>query len=75
MKDISTENKCFPCMLVGYMRVSSENERQVFDLQYDALIKEEVDPRHIFKIRSEEQKIIEKDYKKLWHRKVKREVN
>ena len=35
-------------MLVGYMRVSSENDRQVFDLQYDALIKEGVDPRHIF---------------------------
>lgn len=35
-------------MLIGYMRVSSENERQVFDLQYDALIKEGVDPRHIF---------------------------
>nr|WP_231569365.1 recombinase family protein [Rickettsia endosymbiont of Ixodes pacificus] len=30
------------------MRVSSENEHQVFDLQYDALIKEGVDPRHIF---------------------------
>lgn len=24
-------------MLVGYIRVSSENDRQVFDLQYDAL--------------------------------------
>ncbi len=36
-------------MLVGYMRVSSENDRQVLDLQYDALIQEGVDPRHIFK--------------------------
>lgn len=35
-------------MLVGYMRVSSENDRQVFDLQYDALIEAGVDPRHIF---------------------------
>jgi len=25
-------------MLIGYMRVSSENDRQVFDLQYDSLI-------------------------------------
>ena len=35
-------------MRVGYMRISSENDRQVFDLQYDALIKEGVDPRNIF---------------------------
>ncbi len=34
--------------LVGYMRVSSENDRQVLDLQYDALIKEGIDPRHTF---------------------------
>jgi DNA invertase Pin-like site-specific DNA recombinase len=35
-------------MLVGYMRVSSENERQNTDLQYDALIKVGVDPRNIY---------------------------
>lgn len=35
-------------MLVGYMRVSSENDRQVLDLQYDALIQAGVDPRHIY---------------------------
>ncbi len=35
-------------MLIGYMRVSSDNDRQVLDLQYDALIKEGIDPRHIF---------------------------
>lgn len=35
-------------MLIGYMRVSSENDRQVFDLQHDALIKAGVDARHIF---------------------------
>ena len=35
-------------MLVGYMRVSSENDRQVFDLQYDALIKAGVDKRNIY---------------------------
>jgi hypothetical protein len=32
-------------MLVGYMRVSSENDCQVFDLQHVALIKSVVDPR------------------------------
>jgi hypothetical protein len=30
------------------MRISSENDRQVFDLKYDALIKEGVDPKNIF---------------------------
>jgi DNA invertase Pin-like site-specific DNA recombinase len=35
-------------MLIGYMRVSSEHDRQVFDLQYDALIQAGVDARHIF---------------------------
>jgi len=35
-------------MLIGYMRVSSENDRQAFDLQYDALLQAGIDPRHIF---------------------------
>ena len=35
-------------MLVGYMRVSSESDRQNTDLQKDALLKSGVDPRHIF---------------------------
>ena len=35
-------------MLVGYMRVSSENERQNTDLQYDALINAGVDSRNIY---------------------------
>lgn len=35
-------------MLIGYMRVSSENDRQILDLQYDALIQEGIDPRNIF---------------------------
>jgi len=35
-------------MLIGYMRISSENDRQVMDLQYDALIKAGVEPRHIY---------------------------
>ena len=35
-------------MLVGYMRVSSENDRQTTDLQRDALLAASVDPRHLF---------------------------
>jgi DNA invertase Pin-like site-specific DNA recombinase len=35
-------------MLVGYMRVSSESDRQTTDLQRDALISAGVDPRHLF---------------------------
>lgn len=35
-------------MLVGYMRVSSESDRQTTDLQRDALLQAGVDSRHIF---------------------------
>ncbi len=35
-------------MMIGYMRVSSESDRQNTDLQRDALLKAGVDPRHIF---------------------------
>ena len=35
-------------MLVGYMRVSSDNDRQTTDLQRDALLAAGVDPRHLF---------------------------
>lgn len=35
-------------MLVGYMRVSSDSDRQTTNLQRDALIKAGVDPRHLF---------------------------
>jgi DNA invertase Pin-like site-specific DNA recombinase len=35
-------------MLVGYMRVSSDGDRQITDLQRDALIAAGVDPRHLF---------------------------
>ena len=35
-------------MLVGYMRVSSENDRQSTDLQRDALIAAGIDARHLF---------------------------
>ena len=38
-------------MDVGYMRVSSENERQTTDLQKDALLKAGIDARHIFEDR------------------------
>lgn len=35
-------------MLVGYMRISTDSDRQTTDLQKDALLKAGVDPRHIF---------------------------
>jgi DNA invertase Pin-like site-specific DNA recombinase len=38
----------FPHMLVGYMRVSSESDRQTTDLQRDALLVAGVDERHLF---------------------------
>ncbi|BAJ83196.1 hypothetical protein ACMV_P3_00470 (plasmid) [Acidiphilium multivorum AIU301] len=33
-------------MLIGYMRVSTDNDRQVLDLQRDALLGAGVDERH-----------------------------
>ena len=39
-------------MLVGYIRVSSETDRQNFDLQRDALIAVGVDSRHLFEDRA-----------------------
>ena len=38
-------------MLVGYMRVSTDGDRQVLDLQRDALITAGVDERHMFEDR------------------------
>jgi DNA invertase Pin-like site-specific DNA recombinase len=38
----------FSDMLVGYMRVSSDNNRQTTDLQRDALIQAGVDERHLY---------------------------
>lgn len=35
-------------MLIGYMRVSSESDRQTIDLQKDALLTAGVDERHLF---------------------------
>jgi DNA invertase Pin-like site-specific DNA recombinase len=42
----------FPRMLVGYMRVSSDGDRQVLDLQRDALLAAGVDERHLFEDRA-----------------------
>jgi hypothetical protein len=39
-------------MLVGYMRVSTDGDRQVLDLQRDALLSTEVDERHLFEDRA-----------------------
>jgi DNA invertase Pin-like site-specific DNA recombinase len=39
-------------MLVGYMRVSTDSDRQVLDLQRDALLAAGVDERHLFEDRS-----------------------
>ena len=39
-------------MLVGYMRVSTDGDRQVFDLQRDALLSVGVDQRHLFEDRT-----------------------
>ena len=38
----------YPPMLVGYMRVSSDSDRQSTDLQRDALLAAGVDERHLF---------------------------
>lgn len=38
-------------MLVGYMRVSTESDHQVFDLQRDALLAAGVDSRHLYEDR------------------------
>jgi len=42
----------FPHMLVGYMRISTEGDRQVLDLQRDALLSAGVDERHLFEDRA-----------------------
>ena len=39
-------------MLVGYMRVSTDGDRQVMDLQRDALLAAGVDARHLFEDRA-----------------------
>ena len=42
----------YPPMLVGYMRVSSDSDRQSTDLQRDALLAAGVDARHLFEDRA-----------------------
>ena len=42
----------YPLMLVGYMRVSSDSDRQSTDLQRDARLAVGVDPRHLFEDRA-----------------------
>ena len=39
-------------MLIGYMRVSTDGDRQVLDLQRDALLSAGVDERHLFEDRA-----------------------
>ncbi len=39
-------------MLIGYMRVSSDGDRQVLDLQRDALLAAGIDERHLFEDRA-----------------------
>jgi DNA invertase Pin-like site-specific DNA recombinase len=39
-------------MLVGYMRISTDGDRQVLDLQRDALLAAGVDERHLFEDRA-----------------------
>jgi len=39
-------------MLIGYMRVSSTDDRQSVDLQRDALVGAGVDSRHLFSDRA-----------------------
>lgn len=39
-------------MLIGYMRVSTDGDRQVLDLQRDALLAAAVDERHLFEDRA-----------------------
>ena len=38
-------------MLIGYMRASTDSDRQVLDLQRDALLSAGVDERHLFEDR------------------------
>src|SRR3954452_8191429 len=45
------DERGFPHMLVGYMRVSTDSDRQVLDLQRDALVAVGVDERHLFEDR------------------------
>jgi DNA invertase Pin-like site-specific DNA recombinase len=43
-------------MKIGYMRLTSDSDRQSTDLQRDALIAAGVDPRHIFEDKASDAK-------------------
>jgi DNA invertase Pin-like site-specific DNA recombinase len=47
-----TKVEGFPLVLVGYRRISTDTDRQVMDLQTDALHTAGVDERHIFEDRA-----------------------
>ena len=44
------DERGFPYMLIGYMRVSTDGDRQTLNLQKDALLASGVDERHLFEI-------------------------
>jgi len=48
LKETERKKGGFSDMLVGYMRVSSDNDRQTTHLQRDALLAAGVDSRHLF---------------------------
>ncbi|MDQ5988325.1 MAG: DNA-invertase hin [Syntrophus sp. SKADARSKE-3] len=57
-------------MLVGYMRVSSESDRQTTDLQRDALLAAGVDSRHLFEdhaSRAKDSRILDRLGRSLAH--------
>lgn len=49
-------------MLVGYMRVSADGDRQVLDLQRDALLAAGVDQRHLFDDHAQLEVMFENEY-------------
>lgn len=51
----------YPIMLVGYMRVSSDSDRQNTDLQRDALLAAGVDVRHFSRISHPARRMIDRD--------------
>jgi DNA invertase Pin-like site-specific DNA recombinase len=53
-------------MLVGYMRVSSDGDRQVLDLQRHALLATGVDERHLFEDRTSGSRAIVSASRRLW---------
>ena len=54
-------------MLIGYMRVSSDTDRQNTDLQRDALLTAGIDQRHLFEDRASGLAMIDLAWLKHWH--------